>query len=81
MAFLGGPLKFYDLSHEEKVACLAWHFAKTDPEFADKMALLSRAPVCGSDLMALASLVLPNKKADKSKALSGNDILDKLWDS
>lgn len=77
MTFLGGPLAFYELSLEEKQACLAWYLAKTDPELADKTALLTRAPLCGADLMSIASMLIPKKKTQKN-VMSGLDYLQSL---
>jgi hypothetical protein len=76
MTFLGGPLAFYELDADEKEAVLFWYFSKVDDKVGEKFTLASRAPLCSADVMTIASIILPKKKAPSS--VSGLDIFNKF---
>jgi hypothetical protein len=70
MNFLGGPLAFYDLEYDEKLAALFWYLTKTSGNNAPIFA--SRSPLSASDLMLLAKEIFGNNK--KTSNISGIDI-------
>jgi len=75
MLYLGGPLKFYDLSYDEQVAAAAWWMAKKEKEGQ----LMTASPLNIADIgFILKEAFNKTGAAEKKGTITGADIFEKL---
>jgi len=78
MLYLGGPLKFHDLSYEEQVAAAAWWMAKKEKEGQ----LMTASPINIADIGFILKEAFGGEKkkaqAQTAQGITGADIFDKL---